>query len=75
MPIVRHPHERASCAATDPVAPAAPDTATVSPSFGFAISFSPKYAVRVVMPSTLSGQVSGVPSGTLLIDQSPCATA
>ena len=45
MPTTRHPLIRAIWPATEPVAPAAPDTTTVSPAFGLPTSSSPKYAV------------------------------
>jgi len=51
IPIVRHPLIRATCPAMLPVAPAAPETTTVSTSRGRPTSSSPKYAVRPVMPS------------------------
>ena len=42
IPITWQPQRLASWPATEPVAPAAPETTTVSPSFGLPISFSPK---------------------------------
>ena len=59
MPTTRQPMILPICPATDPTAPAAPDTTTVSPSFGCATSNMPKYAVSPVTPSTLRNAVIG----------------
>ena len=52
MPTTRAPSIFAICAATEPTAPAAADTTTVSPACGLPMSWMPMYAVRPVMPST-----------------------
>ena len=54
----------ATCAATEPVAPAAPDTTTVSPGCAFPTSSMPKYAVIPVAPSTPLIWRMGSPAGT-----------
>ena len=46
------PISRAICPATEPTAPAAPETNTMSPSCSSATRGSPTYAVRPGMPST-----------------------
>ena len=60
------PLMRAICAATEPVAPAAPDTSTTSPSFGWPTSSRPKYAVRPVMPKIESACSGVAPGGSLV---------
>ena len=50
MPTARQPHSFASWPTTLPTAPEAADTITVSPGFGWPISFRPKYAVMPGMP-------------------------
>ena len=50
MPMVRQPLILAICPTHDPTAPAAVETTTVSPAFGWPISSSAKYAVRPFSP-------------------------
>jgi len=50
MPTTRAPAIRAICPATEPVAPAAADTTTVSPGCGRPTPVIPKYAVAPVGP-------------------------
>ena len=64
MPITRQPWIFAICPAADPVAPAAPEMTTVSPTFGRPTSRSPKYAVMPVGPSALIAVWTGTPSST-----------
>ena len=52
MPIARHPLIFAIWPTTEPTAPAAPDTTTVSPALGLPMSRRPKYAVMPGMPRT-----------------------
>ena len=53
--------------AIEPVAPAAPDTTTVSPALTWPTSVIPKYAVRPLMPNRLNARLGGTPGGTLCI--------
>ena len=62
---------RAIWPTTDPVAPAAPETTTTSPSLTRPTSIRPKYAVRPVSPNTLSAAWGSVPAGTGRIARSP----
>src|SRR5262245_51146250 len=71
IPIVRQPLIFAICPTTDPVAPAAPETTTVSPSLGRPTSRSPKYAVRPVAPSALIASGMGTPAGTRVGAEGP----
>ncbi len=59
MPTARHPAILASWPTTDPVAPAAPETSTVSPATGRPTLNSPQYAVTPVVPRTDSIAVGG----------------
>ena len=61
MPTTRAPARLASCPATEPTAPDAADTTTVSPFFGWQISVTPRYAVAPGMPSTPRYADSGAP--------------
>ena len=65
MPITRQPFSFAICAATMPVAPAAPETTTVSPAIGRPISRRPKYAVTPVSPKRLRATSGSTPGGSL----------
>ena len=64
MPITRQPLILAICPTTEPVAPAAPETTTVSAAFGSPISSNPKKAVIPVVPSAEIASSGGVPTGT-----------
>src|SRR5688572_13986490 len=55
-PTTRQPRYLAICTTLEPTAPAAADTTTVSPAFGWPISVRPNHAVRPVAPNTLSAQ-------------------
>lgn len=63
MPTTRQPWIFAICPTAEPVAPAAPETTTVSPAFGRPTSRSPKYAVMPVGPSALIAVWTGTLSG------------
>src|SRR5687767_10984696 len=65
MPIARHPLIFAICPTTRPVAPAAPETSTVSPAAGRPTSSRPKYAVSPVGPNALIALGNDTPGGTL----------
>jgi hypothetical protein len=60
MPMARQRLILAICPTSDPTAPAAPDTTTVSPACGRQISSSPKYAVRPGIPSALQSNLAEV---------------
>lgn len=70
IPMTRHPLIFAICAAAAPVAPAAPETTTVSHAAMRPTSSSPIYAVSPVTPSVFSATGSGTPGGTLLVARS-----
>jgi hypothetical protein len=55
----------------DPVAPAAADTTTVSPSVTLPTSIMPKNAVIPVTPSTLRATTGSIPAGTTCIMERP----
>ena len=59
MPTARQPHSLASWPTSEPTGPEAAATTTVSPRFGWPISFSPDHAVKPGMPSTPSAEESG----------------
>src|SRR6266850_6793833 len=65
VPMTRQPLILAIWPATEPVAPAAPDTTTVSPALTWPTSVIPKYAVRPLMPNRLNARLGGTPGGTL----------
>src|SRR5260370_36684807 len=50
--------------ATEPVAPAAPDTTTVSPALILPTSAIPIYAVSPLRPNRPSARLGGMPGGT-----------
>ena len=60
MPTTRAPLIFAIWAATEPTAPAAAETTTVSPGCGLPMSVSPTQAVRPVMPSAPSAKLGDV---------------
>src|ERR1700675_332482 len=64
MPTARQPWIFAIWPTMDPVAPAAPETTTVSPALGRPTSSRPKYAVIPVTPNALIAVSIGTPSGT-----------
>src|SRR5688500_9465095 len=64
MPTARQPFSLASCTTTEPTAPDAALTTTVSPGFGSPILARPAYAVRPGMPSTPSAVDSGATDGS-----------
>src|SRR6266403_4079816 len=71
VPITRQPLILAIWPATEPVAPAAPDTTTVSPALILPISIIPKYDVRPLTPHRLSARLGGVPGATFCIPPKP----
>ncbi len=73
MPTTRAPAIFAICAATEPTAPAAADTTTVSPSWGRPMSCMPTYAVRPVMPRTPRNELVVTP-GISGITNAPAAS-
>ena len=75
MPTARQPLSLASWPTTEPTAPEAADTTTVSPALGLPISIRPHQAVMPGMPSTESAVESGAASGSSFIDMSPVETA
>ena len=64
MPIVRQPAILASWPTIDPVAPAAPETTTVSPGSGLPTSNNPYQAVSPVRPRIESMAVGGSAGST-----------
>ncbi len=74
-PTARQPRMRAIWPTTEPTAPAAPETTTVSPACGRQISRRPKYAVSPGMPSTPSAVEIGASSGSTLRTPLPSDTA
>ena len=75
IPTARQPLILAIWPTTLPTAPAAPETTTVSPSWGLPISSRPKYAVIPGMPSVPRYVGSGASAGSILISESPDRTA
>ena len=75
VPITWQPRILAIWPATDPVAPAAPETTTVSPACGFPMSSNPKYAVRPVVPKTPMASTGSAPGGTCRMPSGPRASA
>ena len=75
MPIARAPLSFAICPATEPTAPAAPDTTTVSPSCRSPTSSRPKYAVMPVMPSAPTWVLSGATPASTFSSWSPGSSA
>ena len=67
MPITRQPRIFAICTAVDPVAPAAAETATVSPSRTCPTSVSPTYAVMPALPKTLSSASGSASSASTVV--------
>ena len=65
MPTVRAPASLASWPTTEPTAPVAADTSTVSPAFGAMILFRPYQAVTPGMPS---GAEIGLDRNRLRVD-------
>src|SRR5260370_41061777 len=74
MPTVRQPLSLAIGPTTDPTAPAAPLTRTVSPAAGRPPSRRPKYPVRPTAP-TAERKLLGVGIRPTSILRSPCAGA
>ena len=66
--IFEAPLIRAIWPTDEPVAPAAPETTTTSPSFMAPTSNSPAYAVTPVVPSTFIATGISIPSGNGDID-------
>src|ERR1700759_2896397 len=66
VPMTRQPLILAIWPATEPVAPAAPDTTTVSPALILPISIIPKYDLRPLTPNRPSARLGGVSGATLL---------
>src|ERR1700722_5548499 len=62
VPTTRQPLILAICPATEPVAPAAPDTTTDSPALILPISIIPKYDVRPLIPNRLNARLGERPS-------------
>jgi hypothetical protein len=56
----------AICPAMEPTAPAAPETTTVSPSFGLPMSSSAAYAVSPTIPRTPRDHETGAMAGSIL---------
>ncbi len=75
LPITRQPFSFAIWPATDPTAPAAPDTNTVSPSFGRPTSSRPTYAVKPGIPSTPRAVDTGASEGSTGRSPAPSLSA
>src|ERR1022692_77940 len=75
MPMTRQRLILAICPTSDPTAPAAPDTTTVSPACGRQISSSPKYAVRPGIPRTYNADEMGPAAGSIWRNDLPGAAA
>jgi len=69
--VTRQPLILAIWPATEPVAPAAPDTTTVSPGLILPISIIPKYDVRPLTPKNPNARLGGVPGATFCIPPKP----
>jgi hypothetical protein len=67
VPMTRQPLILAIWPATEPVAPAALDTTTVSPALIWPISVIPKYAVSPLTPNRLNARLGGTPGGSFCI--------
>ena len=65
----------ASWPTTEPTAPEAADTTTVSPALGLPIFIRPHHAVMPGMPSTDSAADNGAALGSSFIDMAPLDTA
>src|SRR5882757_5855880 len=75
MPTDRAPLILAIWPTSEPTAPEAADTTTVSPALGRPIFISPHHAVMPGMPSTDSAAESGAALGSSFIDMAPLDTA
>src|SRR5881409_1447391 len=75
MPTARQPRIFASAPTTEPTAPAAAETTTVSPGFGWPMSRSPTYAVIPGIPRTPSAVESGAAFGSSFRTPAPRESA
>src|SRR5215510_11475188 len=75
IPTARQPLILAIWPTTIPVAPAAPETTTVSPARGLPISSNPKYAVSPVIPSAPRYTGNGAMLGSIFVSPRPSEMA
>src|SRR5215510_6997722 len=74
VPITRHPRILPICTTSEPVAPAAPETTSVSPAFGLPISLRPYQPVNPGTPSTPRNADGGASFGSRARRPSPFDT-
>src|SRR5262249_47663220 len=75
MPTARQPCSLASWPTTEPTAPDAAETTTVSPALGLPICIRPHHAVMPGMPSTDKAADNGAALGSSLVTMAPFDTA